>query len=68
MTILQSAEKSTPAERVVEFTASDHAEDDTCSKLIPDLSLEMNTDTLDDIKDSSVIHSWIPKLHVAFGF
>lgn len=32
-----------------EFTASDHTEDVTCSKLIPDLSLKMNTDTLDGI-------------------
>ncbi|KAM6080404.1 LOW QUALITY PROTEIN: testicular spindle-associated protein SHCBP1L [Theristicus caerulescens] len=68
VTILQSTEKSTSAERIVEFTASDDAEEDTHSKLIPDLSLEMNTDTRDDIKDSSVIHSWISKLHVAFGF
>lgn len=68
MTILQSTEKSTLAERVVEFTAPDDAEEDTNSKLIPDLSLEMNTDALDDIKDSCVIHSWLSKLHVAFGF
>ena len=68
MTILQSTEKPTSAERIVEFTASDHAKDDTCSNLIPDLNLEMNTNALDDIKDSSVIHRWISKLHVAFGF
>ncbi|KAM6128760.1 LOW QUALITY PROTEIN: testicular spindle-associated protein SHCBP1L, partial [Phoenicopterus ruber ruber] len=66
--LLTTYRKATPAERIVEFTASDDAGEDTHSKLIPDLSLEMNTDTLDGIKDSSVIHSWISKLHVAFGF
>lgn len=72
MTILQSTEKSTgrnqSAERIVEFIASGYAEDDTHSKLIPDLSLEMNTDTLVDIRDSSPIRSWISRLLMAFGF
>lgn len=68
MTFLPSTGKSTSAERIVEFTASGDADGDTHSRLILGLSLEMNIDIHDDIKDSSVTHSWISKLHVAFCF
>lgn len=67
MTILPSTGTSTSAERIVEFTASGDAEADTHSRLILGLSLEMNIDTLDDIKYSSVTHSCTSKLHVAFS-
>ncbi|NXE49423.1 SHP1L protein, partial [Casuarius casuarius] len=57
VTILQPTETSTSAGGSVESTASGDAEEDALSKLIQDLRLEMNTNTLDDIKDISVIHS-----------
>ncbi|XP_062437679.1 testicular spindle-associated protein SHCBP1L [Rhea pennata] len=57
VTILQPTDTPTSAGGIVEFTASGDAEEDALSKLIQDLRLEMNTNTLDDIKDISVIHS-----------
>ncbi|NXG30684.1 SHP1L protein, partial [Dromaius novaehollandiae] len=57
VTILQPTETSTSAGGSVESPASGDAEEDALSKLIQDLRLEMNTNTLDDIKDISVIHS-----------
>ncbi|XP_019357297.1 PREDICTED: testicular spindle-associated protein SHCBP1L [Gavialis gangeticus] len=58
VTILQPTDQlSTVAEGILEFTASGDAEEDTVSKLIQDLSLEMSNNTLDDINSISVVNS-----------
>lgn len=58
VTILQPTDQlSTVAEGILEFTASGDTEEDTVSKLIQDLSLELSNNTLDDIKGISVVNS-----------
>ncbi|NWI15938.1 SHP1L protein, partial [Crypturellus soui] len=56
VTILQPSEIPASAEGVGELTASGDAEE-TVSKLMQDLRLEKNTNTLDDVKDIAVVHS-----------
>ncbi|NWX85124.1 SHP1L protein, partial [Nothoprocta ornata] len=56
VTIVQPAEIPASTEGVGELTASGDA-DETLSKLMQDLRLEKNTNTLDDVKDIAVVRS-----------
>lgn len=57
VTILQPTDQLFTTGGILEFTASGDAEEDTLSKLMHELSLEMNSNTLDDIKGLSIVNN-----------
>ncbi|XP_065410549.1 testicular spindle-associated protein SHCBP1L isoform X3 [Chrysemys picta bellii] len=57
VTILQPTDQLSTTGGILEFTASGDAEEDMLSKLMHELSLEMSSNTIDDIKGLSVVNS-----------
>ncbi|CAM4603553.1 testicular spindle-associated protein SHCBP1L [Caretta caretta] len=57
VTILQPMDQLSTTGGILEFTASGDAEEDMLSKLMHELSLEMSSNTLDDIKGLSIVNS-----------
>ncbi|XP_034636337.1 testicular spindle-associated protein SHCBP1L isoform X1 [Trachemys scripta elegans] len=57
VTILQPMDQLSTTGGILEFTASGDAEEDMLSKLMHELSLEMSSNTIDDIKGLSVVNS-----------